>query len=466
MDLPVLDVSLMLSPGVAGGIDPARLSDTPAGDLAQRFRAAHADVEARRRSGEIGFFDLPTATETTNAVKEVADSFGQWFENVVVLGIGGSGLGGVTLRDALLGAYWNERSEEAREYFPRLYVLDNPDPATVAPLLDRLDLRKTLFNVISKSGSTAETMALYLVIRERLEALVGPEKLRGHFLFTTDPAKGVLRKISESEGIPALAVPPNVGGRFSVLSPVGLWPAAVTGVDIDALLAGAGAMAERCRTEELAKNPAGLLAVLLHEATTAGGKPIHVLMPYSDRLRSFALWFQQLWAESLGKAADRTGKTVNTGATPLPAVGAVDQHSQVQLFMEGPRDKVVIFIGVKDVGDPVAIPKLHSDSAELGYLGGHTLGELLDAERRATAEALRQGGRPSMTLELERVDASALGALFMLFQIATVYAGSLFGVDPLDQPGVELGKRLTYGLLGREGFSAPSFGNADPRWRV
>ena len=307
-------------------------------------------------------------------------------------------------------------------------------------------------------GTMVQTMALYLVIRDRVATLVGEDKVRGHFLFTTDPSKGALRRIADAEGIPSLAVPSNVGGRFSVLSPVGLWPAAVTGVDIDSLLAGAGRVEERCRTDELAKNPAGLLATLLWQAATEGGKPIHVLMPYSDRLRSFALWFQQLWAESLGKNG--------LGPTPLPAVGATDQHSQVQLFMEGPLDKVLIFIAVAQVGDPITIPAGHPEIVELGYLGGHSLGELLDAERRATAEALRQGGRPSITLELERVDARALGALFMLFQIATVYAGALYGVDPLDQPGVELGKQLTYGLLGREGFQAPTFGNADPKWRV
>ena len=454
MALPVLDFNLMLTPGVADGLDPAQLT----GPLAERFTDAYRAVEARRGKGEIGFFDLPWASETTRRVQEVADSFGQWFENVVLLGIGGSGLGAVTLRDALLAPLWNERDEEGREYFPRLYVLDNPDPATVGPLLDRLDLRKTLFNVISKSGSTAETMALYLVIRERLAAVVGEEKVHGHFLFTTDPEKGALRRIADAEQIPTLAVPPNVGGRFSVLTPVGLWPAAVTGIDIEELLAGAGAMEQRCRTDKLLENPAGVLATLLHHAATEDGKPIHVLMPYADRLRSFALWFQQLWAESLGKAG--------TGPTPLPAVGATDQHSQVQLFMEGPLDKVLIFIAVEQIGDPITIPAGHPEIVELGYLGGHSLGELLDAERRATAEALRQGGRPSITLELERVDARALGALFMLFQIATVYAGALYGVDPLDQPGVELGKQLTYGLLGREGFQAPTFGNADPKWRV
>ena len=232
----------------------------------------------------------------------------------------------------------------------------------------------------------------------------------------------------------------------------------MTGIDIDALLAGAGAMVDRCRTDVLVANPAGLFATLLHAADTDNRQPIHVLMPYSDRLRSLALWFQQLWAESLGKGL--------TGPTPLPAVGATDQHAQVQLFMEGPLDKVVAFVAVLDPGDPVAIPPLLGEIPELGYLGGHTLGELLDAERRATAEALRQGGRPSLTIELQRVDAHALGALFMMLQIATVYAGALYGVDPLDQPGVELGKRLTYGLLGRSGFQAPALGNGDPRWRV
>ena len=463
MDLPVVDANLMLAPSLPGvGLDPARLD----GAMAERFREVYQDIEGRRAKGEMGFFDLPWASETARRVQEVADSFGQWFENVVVLGIGGSGLGAVTLRDALLAPRWNERDEEGRDYFPRLYALDNPDPATVGPLLDRLDLRRTLFNVVSKSGSTAETMALYLVIRERLSELVGEDKVRGHFLFTTDPVQGALRRIADAEGIPTLSVPPNVGGRFSVLSPVGLWPAAVTGVAIDTLLAGAGAMEARCRTHELGENPAGLIATLLHHAATEGSMPIHVLMPYGDRLRSFALWFQQLWAESLGKAVDRSGATVHTGPTPLPAVGANDQHSQLQLFMEGPRDKVVIFLAVKDQGEPLVIPALHGDIAELGYLGGHTLGELLDAERLATTEALRQAERPSMTVELERVDAHALGGLFMLFQIATVYAGALYGVDPLDQPGVELGKSLTYGLLGREGFSAPSVGNADPRWRV
>ena len=337
-------------------------------------------------------------------------------------------------------------------------MLDNPDPSTVSSLLDGLELGRTLFNVVSKSGSTAETMALYLVARERLTRRVEADRVGAHFLFTTDPGRGALRRIAEAEGIATLPVPPNVGGRYSVLSPVGLWPAAATGVDVERLLAGARAMAGRCSGEVLLANPAGLFATLLHAADVEAGRNVHVLMPYSDRLRSLALWFQQLWAESLGKELG--------GPTPLAAVGATDQHSQVQLFMEGPHDKVVAFVAVEEADEAVPVPGLHGEIEELGYLGGHTLGGLLDAERRASAEALRRAGRPSLTLELGRIDEAAVGALCMMLQIATVYAGALYGVDPLDQPGVELGKRLTYGLLGRAGFEAPGIGNGDPRWRV
>ncbi len=313
-------------------------------DLAQRFTAAHAAVEDRRAAGDLGFLDLPYASESAAAVKEVADGFGQWFEDVVVLGIGGSGLGSVAVRDALLGPFWNERDDEGRDHFPRLHVVDNPDPSTFGRLLERLDAARTLFNVVSKSGSTAETMAQYLVARGWMEEAVDADRAAGHFLFTTDASVGALRQIAEAEGIPALSVPGNVGGRFSVLSAVGLLPAAVCGVDIEALLAGAADMLERCTGAALRENPAGLLATLLHAADTEAGRSVHVLMPYADRLRSFAFWYQQLWAESLGKALALDGSPAHTGPTPLASVGASDQHSLMQLFMEGPQDKVVLFV--------------------------------------------------------------------------------------------------------------------------
>jgi len=459
-----LDFTNMMAPSLGGGhgVNPQALD----GVLADAFRRAHEEVEARRSSGEMGFFFLPEATDSARAIQELADSFGQWFENVVVLGIGGSALGTTTLRDALLGPHWNELDEEARDHYPRLYVLDNVDPRSVASLLHRLDLRRTLFNVVSKSGSTAETMSQYLVVDDLLHQLLGEEHARGHFLFTTDPASGILRKIADQEGIPALEVPPNVGGRYSVLSAVGLLPAAILGIDIGELLQGAREMVERCRTPVLRENPAGILATLLHQADAEQGAHIHVLMPYSDRLRSFAAWFQQLWAESLGKEKGRDGTVVNRGPTPLPALGATDQHSLLQLLMEGPRDKVVTFLGVGGVSDPVEIPSIRKEFPALAYLGGHSLAELLETERRATMEALRQKGRPNLAVEVEDLTPRALGGLFMVFMIATVYAGALYGIDPLDQPGVELSKRLTYGLLGREGYEKPSLGTGEGSWRV
>lgn len=458
MSCPTIDFANALVPAVGEhGVDPSRLG----GDLADAFRQAFGTVEGRRASGDMGFFDLPADRATADTVQEVADGFGQWFETVVVLGIGGSGLGAITLRDALLGSGWNELDQEARSHFPRLYVLDNPDPSTLRGLLRRIDLRRTLFNVVSKSGATAETMALYLVVRGLVAEVVDEDKVHGHFLFTTDPELGVLRRIAGEEGTPTLAVPPNVGGRFSVLSPVGLFPAAITGVPIAELLAGASTVVERCSTPVLRENPAGILATLLHRLDVEKGRSIHVLMPYTDRLRSLTLWFQQLWAESLGKVS----AAGPVGPTPLPAVGATDQHAQVQLFMEGPHDKAVVFVKTEPTED-VEIPSIHPGVDELEYLGGASLGGLLDAERRATAEALRRRGRPSITLDVGAVTPASLGGLLMLLQIATVYAGALYGVDPLNQPGVELGKVLTYGLMGRRGFDEPELSPPDPRWRV
>ena len=444
------------------GVDSERLG----GDLADRFRAAHESVEAIRRSGEMGFFELPYDSDALAQAQELADQIEGRFENLVIIGMGGAALGARTLRDALLGSLWNERSNEERAGRPRMYILDNVDPGAVLDVVEYLDLRRTLFNVVSKSGSTAETMALYLVLEGLLIEELGKENVGEHFVFTTDPENGALRSIAEAEGINSLPIPGNVGGRFSVLSPVGLFPAALAGVDAAALLGGAARADEYCRTPVLGENAAGLMATLLHVAHSELGASIHVLMPYSERLRSFSFWFQQLWAESLGKAHDRSGNVVHTGPTPLPAVGVTDQHAQVQLFMEGPLDKVVIFVALTGTQRDMKIGGHRASVPSVAYLGDHTLGQLMDAERRATAEALRRNGRANMTFEIEYLDASTLGELFMLMSVATIYAGALYDVNPLDQQGVEMGKQLTYGLMGREGYDPPERSDPDVRWRL
>ena len=456
-----LDYSNMMGPRLGGrGLGPDRVQE-----LGDRFRDVHADTMRRRQAGELGFYDLADRSELLEQIQTFADGPGQAFENVVVLGIGGSALGALALLHAVHGRDWNERSDEGRDHFPRLFILDNVDPDTVGSLLDRIDVRRTLFNVISKSGTTAETMSQFLVVRDRLEqALDDPEGYRRHLVFTTDPERGVLRTIADDEGVVTLPIPGNVGGRFSVLTAVGLLPAALVGIDLGALVDGARAMVERCETAELRDNPAGLFAVLQWLADTEADAPIHVMMPYSDRLYSVADWFRQLWAESLGKQHDRQGQEIFVGPTPVKALGATDQHSQVQLYIEGPFDKTVTFLAVDERERDVPIPSLYGEIDALGYLGGQTLGQLLDAERRATAAALAERGRMNMTLSLPRVDEHSLGQLIMMLEIATVYAGGLYGVDPLDQPGVELGKQLTYGLMGRPGSERADLSEPDPQW--
>jgi glucose-6-phosphate isomerase len=273
-----------------------------------------------------------------------------------------------------------------------------------------------------------------------------------------------LRSLAEQEGIPALSVPPGVGGRFSVLSAVGLLPAALAGIDVGALLYGGRSMVERCGTATHADNPAGHFAVLQYLADTEADAPIHVMMPYSDRLYGMADWFRQLWAESLGKRHDRSGADVFRGPTPVKALGATDQHSQVQLYMEGPFDKTITLLSPGPAVNDLVIPKGYPDIDSLAYLGGGTLGELLAAERNATASALARAGRMNMTLEFGEVSAETIGQAFMMLQIATIYAGELYDVDPLDQPGVELGKQLTYGLMGRKGHEPPAADAPDSRF--
>jgi glucose-6-phosphate isomerase len=436
---------------LAGALGGRGIAEPALRDLGARFAEVHRDVTRRRSAGELGFYRLPHATEVVRAISAFADA--SFFENVVILGIGGSALGTIALRQALLHPYWNELDAAERGELPRLYVLDNIDPTTIAPLLDRLDLARTLFNVVSKSGTTAETAAQFLIVRDLLERAFPDRGHVRHLVFTTDPAEGTLRRIAVDEEIAALPIPPDVGGRFSVLSSVGLLPAALTGIDIEEILAGAHAMIERCDTDRLAENPAGMFAALQHTADARLSAPIHVVMSYSDRLYGIADWFRQLWAESLGKRVDRQGREVFRGPTPVKALGATDQHSQVQLYMEGPFDKTVTFLAVRRLSRDLAIPHVYPDDPALAYLGGHSLGELLAAERQATASALARYGRMNMSVEIDEISPRSLGALLMMLQIATVYAGALYDVDPLDQPGVEMGKRLTYALMGRPGFA-------------
>jgi glucose-6-phosphate isomerase len=425
-------------------------------DLSARFPAVRATIAARRGKGEYGYLALghqPVLIAEINAY--AASQAGKW-KHLLILGTGGSALGMRALCTALRPPAWNEWGEDKRDGFPTLTILENVDPVTVLAALDRLDPRHTLVNVISKSGGTAETLAQYLIVRQWLEQAVGEADARRHLVITTDPEVGPLRAIATRDQITAFEVPPDVGGRFSVLTAVGLLPAALLGIDIEELVAGAADAVEEANAEALDQNPAALWAALQWQAQHARAANIHVLMPYSDRLRDLGEWFRQLWAESLGKRVDREGREVFRGPTPVMAVGATDQHSQVQLFMEGPFDKTITFVRVLETVQLLDIPReargekreVDSPESSFNYLIGHTLGELLDAEFLATREALRSAGRMSTTIELDAVTPRSVGRLLMFFQCATGFAGAWYGVNPFDQPGVELGKVLTRKAFG------------------
>ena len=403
------------------------------------------ELAARRAAGTLAFAELPHRFDDARRVLDDAAGVGADIDVLVVLGIGGSALGARALVSAL-----GERPGSRR-----VIVADSIDPDDFGALLGQLDARRTLFNVISKSGETAETMAQFLVVRDRLLHELGAVDYKHHLVVTTDAEKGVLRQIVNDEGFRDLVVPDGVGGRFSVLTPVGLFPAAVAGIDVEELLAGAAYVDERARAAAAPlADPALALAGALFLLATRHAKPILVLMPYCERLAATADWFCQLWAESLGKARDLAGRTVEWGQTPVRALGAADQHSQLQLYVEGPPDKVVLFARVEDHGAAVDLPTTYQDLEGVGYLGGHSLGELLNAEQRATELALAKRGRPSATLVLPAVNPFTLGQLLYLLETATVAVGALAGIDPFGQPGVEEGKRLAYGLMGRPGFEA------------
>ena len=454
-----LDYSnMMISPG---GIDQKAWSAT-----GKQFVDAKRGLDSLRSAGTVGFVDLGNDKALLDQVTNFSSAARGKYDDVVILGIGGSALGPIALRTALRPSGWNMLDEKARAGYPRLHVLDNVDPDTIAALLGRLALARTLFVVTSKSGGTAETMAQFLIVHDRMKS-AGLDVTK-QTVFITDPKQGALRPLADRLKVPALDIPANVGGRFSVLTPVGTLPAALIGIDVKALLAGAGAMVKRCDNPDLAANPAGVYAMLQWLADTRLRKSIAVFMPYSDPLRDFASWFVQLWAESLGK--QRPDGTA-VGSTPLAALGATDQHAQVQLFMEGPADKTVTFVAVKERSTDVRIPAAFPDVKELGYLAGHSLAELIDIEQRATAGALAKRGRPNMTIHLDRVDPAHVGELMMFLEMATAYAGQLYGIDAFNQPGVELGKQFAYALLGRPGADAAkkeweSLPSSDPRWRV
>ncbi len=398
-----------------------------------------------------GFMELPdNQAEIVKEINEFVEANLDKYDNFVVLGIGGSALGNIALQTAINNPYYNLNADY-RAGYPRVFFPDNVDPDRFKSLLETLDLSKTLFNVISKSGSTAETMSQFLIARGQVAAELGEEAIKDHFLATTSKDSGFLIEIAEREGMPKFYIPDNVGGRFSVLTPVGLVSAAFAGIDIEKLLVGANAMKERTATSDIWNNPAYMHGILQYLAYNKG-KTISVMMPYNHGLKDFADWYRQLWAESLGKEVDRDGNTINVGPTPVKALGATDQHSQAQLYMEGPFDKLITFLEVENHKQDMEIPVEYQDLDGVNYLGGHSLEKLINTEKQATELALTERNRMNNTIVFPELNEHTVGQFIYMLELETAFVGELMNINAYNQPGVELGKHYTYGILGRDNY--------------
>ena len=445
----IFDYNYLMSDFVKDGITEEEMAGY------EKKIAEACDVIAKKREDGVNTYtawmDLPySQDDVVNDIKKTADEIKFKFDNFVVLGIGGSALGPIAVQQALNHIYYNDLSKEARNGCPRLYVIDNVDPERMAALFDVIDIEKTMFNVITKSGSTSETMSQYLLVRDMLIEKLGDNYVN-NIIVTTDAEKGNLAKICKVEKFKKFIVPDGVGGRFSELCPVGLLPAAVCGIDIDDMLKGAAHMDEICKEKNLYKNPAAMFAVQQVIAMNRG-KNISVMMPYADSLKYIADWYAQLWAESLGKKYDNDGVVVNKCQTPVKSIGVTDQHSQVQLYTEGPSDKVITFIGVGNYRTRVEIPGGYDDIPSLSFLKGHTFNELILTEQSATEYAINASQKWSRTITLSKLNANTLGQLLYFFEMETAFAGELLNINAYDQPGVEEGKNATYALMGRKGY--------------
>lgn len=408
-------------------------------EMQSRCFEAHQEIILDRTADILGFYELPKQdiSHIVDYLKTIKDQF----DTMVVLGIGGSALGNKAVYSAL---------KTELELKKKLLVCDNVDPTMLYDILDQIDWDKTVFNLISKSGTTSETMAAYMIIADILRKKF-PSDFKQRMIITTDKKKGFLRDIINKENYPSFVVPDNVGGRFSVLTDVGLVSSAFVGLNMQALLSGAQSMMLRCEKTDIWQNPAYLNG-LLHYLYMRQGKNISVMMPYANPLYDCADWYRQLWAESLGKRYNKQGKEIFVGQTPVKALGTTDQHSQVQLYTEGPNDKVFTFLTVEKFRHDYIIPDIHPDREEVNFLANKPLSRLLNTERLATEIALTRAGRPNANITFPELNEYTLGQFIMMYQIQTVFTGKLLNIDPLDQPGVEAGKVATYAMMGKAGF--------------
>jgi glucose-6-phosphate isomerase len=457
--MPVnLDIRIDISRAMADAVgDEHGVTKAELKEIEPRIAEAHAVLRKERADGVYGFWGLHEDKAALADVKRTSSEFlKRGFENLVVLGIGGSALGTTALVTALRSKFYNLQTKRARGNHPRIFVMDNIDPDTFKKMMRLCPPQKTLYNVISKSGNTAETMSQLMIAVDVIERKLGKDAVKDHVVVTSNPrgqgaAKSLLHPVADEYGLKCFAMPLNVGGRFSVFSTVGLFPAAMLGMDIDALFEGCAAMDARCAKAEMRENPAYLRAAVQYISDTRKGKTISVMMPYSDALRDVADWYCQLWAESLGKKNGLDGSEVYSGQTPIKALGATDQHSQIQLYREGPNNKLINVLEAGRFDASLKIPDTLKVLTELDYLRGKTMNKLMAAELQGTVDALTLSKRPVSRVTLPRVNEHTVAQLLYMLEAETAMAGRLYGVNTFDQPGVEEGKQIARKLMGGKG---------------
>jgi glucose-6-phosphate isomerase len=432
--------------------DKHGVSDKDLKEIAPRIKEITKQMAEERKAGKLKYRDLPYDDEMIDAIHRQVEHFRDRCDVLIVLGIGGSALGNIALQNSLNPYTYNLMSDRTRPG-PQVFVLDNVDPDLIKSVVELIapKIRKTVINVVSKSGETAETASQFILFRDLLQQKLG-KKYKENILATTDAKGGTLREICNAEGYRTLEVPDGVGGRFSVMSAVGLFSAAMCGVDIDAVLEGAADMDKRLKDGDLYKNPAAIIAAINY-ILSEKGKVMSVMMPYSTSLYSLADWYRQLWAESLGKQNGLKKKNVYAGITPIKALGTTDQHSQVQLYREGPNDKLFTFLEVERYAQKLAIPSSMKDVETLAYLAGSNFQTLINSEKVGTEYALLESQRPTMTVVFPTISPQTVGQFFYLFETAVSYLGALLEINTYDQPAVQLGKDATYALMGKSGFA-------------
>ena len=427
-----IDINYAISKYIRGGIENIE-------DYKNKAQKGLSQLIKVAEENKIGFTKLieNDYSNIKNFVKTVSGKF----NDLIVIGIGGSSLGFEAIVDAILPYGYNSLSFSERGGFPRVWIADNIDPYKSYWITKNCVPQDTVVCVITKSGSTVETISNFMYIYNWLENEV--EDIKEHIVIITDNVDNPLRKFGKEKNFNIFDIPLNVGGRFSVLSPVGMLPAAILGMDINKFLQGAKDV-----TMDNYEKILCLAAVYIYYIEKKYN--INVIMPYSSRLNAFGKWFCQLWAESLGKKYNLHGEVVNFGTTPLPSIGANDQHSLMQLFKEGPSDKIITFIEVENHDFEINLQKVYIKEFE--YLKEKKIGELINIELKSTELALKKENKTSIKIKIENIDEYTLGYLFMLYQYVVPVIGYTYDIDPFDQPGVEEGKKFAYGLMGRTGY--------------